>query len=144
MVNTALVQTNTLITKACDVIRELDNSYTLTPYSPEVLIERGKYGFNFLPQSILPREETGINSLVNINIDIFMHYDLEADDKFATAWAKFMIRAEAVLNALYDKTNYPVGVSTVTIGMSFDNPIIEKERIIDLTYNCEYKIFATR
>ncbi len=144
MVNTALIQTDNIITKDCDVIRELDNNYTLTPYSPEVLIQRGKYGFNFLPQSILPREETGINSLVNINIDIFMHYDLEADDEFAIAWTKFMVKAEAVLNALYDKTNYPVGVSTVTIGMSFDNPIIEKERIIDLTYNCEYKIFATR
>ncbi len=144
MVNTALVQTDALITKACDVIRALDNNYSLTPYSPELHIERGKYGFNFLPQSIRPREETGINSLVNINIDIFMHYDLEADDKFATSWTKFMVKAEAILNALYDKINYPVGVSTVTIAMSFDNPIIEKERIIDLTYNCEYKIFATR
>lgn len=144
MVNTALLQTDALITKACDVIRALDNSYHLQVYSPEVEIERGKYGFNFLPQSIIPREETGINSLVNINIDIFMHYDLEADDEFATAWTKFFVKADAIINALYDKTNYPVGVSTVTIGMSFDNPIIEKERIIDLTFNCEYKIFATR
>lgn len=142
--NTALTQVNNLITKACDVIRVLDNSYSLVVYSPEVEIERGKYGFNFLPQSTLTREFSGVNSLVNIKIDIFMHYDLEADDKFATAWTKFMVKAEAILNALYDKTNYPTGVSTVTIDTVFDNPIIEKERIIDLTFQCEYKIFATR
>ena len=144
MANDVLTQTNAIIQKDCDVIKDLDNQYHLTTYSPEVIIERGKYGFNFLPQSNIPREETGITTLYNINIDIFMHYDLEADDEFSVAWTKFMTKATAVLNALYDKTNYPTGVSTVTIGIAFDNPIIEKERIIDITFQCEYKIFATR
>ncbi len=144
MVNDTLTQIDAIISKDHDVIKDLDNDYNITLYSPEVIIQRGKYGFNIMPQNVVTRELTGLSSFPNLFIDIFMHYDLEADDKFQPTWGKFMIRANTILNALYAKTNIPSGISTIVVNIAFDNPIIEKERIIDITYQCEYRIFATR
>ena len=123
MANDGLTQIDNLINKAYDVIKTIDNDYKIKNYTPELIIERGKYGFNIMPQSVTTREVTGQLSLPNLAVDIFMHYDMGADDDFQEQWKEFMKRGTVILNALYDKTNFPSGVSTVTINIAFDNPI---------------------
>ncbi len=144
MANTTLTVLNNQINKLYDVVKNLDNDYSIRLYTPEIEVIRGKYGFNILPQNIITREFSGENSLQNLTIFLYMHYDLEADDKFQPAWILFMPRAELILNAIYDKTNFISGISTVSVDTAFDNPLIERERRIDVTLQCEYKMFATR
>ncbi len=144
MPNNVLTHVDDIINKDYDIIKALDNDYTIETYTPELIIERGKIGFNIIPQQTITREFSAANSLPNLFIDIFMHYDMEADDNFKDAWKDMMTKANTVLQALYDKQNFIDGVSTVTVNIAFDNPIIEKERIVSLTFQCEYKIFATR
>ena len=144
MPNNVLTHVNDIINKNYDVIKALDNDYIIETYTPELIIERGKYGFNILPQQTITRDFSDTLSLPNLLIDIFMHYDMEADDNFKDAWTKMMTRGNTLLQALYNKQNFINGVSTVTVNIAFDNPIIEKERIVSLTFQCEYKIFATR
>ncbi len=144
MVNISLQQINNVINKDYSIIKELDNNYEIETYTPEIIVERGAYRFNIRPQNIVARELTDTRDLDNLNIDIHVHYAMEADDVYKTAWTSMMIRMQAVMDALYDKTNFVVGISTVTIGVVFDNTLIEEERVITLTFNCEYKIFATR
>jgi len=144
MPTNSLTHIDNIINKDYDIIKTLDNDYIIETYTPELTVERGKYGFNILPQQIITREFSGSLSLPNLLIDIFMHYDMEADDNFKDAWAEMMTKGNALLQALYDKQNFINGVSTVTVNIAFDNPIVEKERMINLTFQCEYKIFATR
>lgn len=144
MPNNVLTQIDDIINKDYTVIKTLDNNYIIETYTPELVVERGKYGFNIIPDRSVTREFTAVRTLPNLFIDIFMHYDMEADDNFKDAWTLMMTKGNAVLQALYDKTNFITGISTVTIDVSFDNTIIESERTIHLTFLCEYKIFATR
>ncbi len=144
MPTNSLTHINDIINKDYDVIKALDNDYTIETYTPELIVKRGKYGFNILPQQIITREFSDTLSLPNLLIDIFMHYDMEAEDNFKDAWTEMMTRGNTLLQALYNKQNFINGVSTVTVNIAFDNPIIEKERMVSLTFQCEYKIFATR
>ena len=144
MPTNSLTHINDIINKDYDVIKALDNDYIIETYTPELTVERGKYGFNILPQQIITREFSDTLSLPNLLIDIFMHYDMEAEDNFKDAWTEMMTRGNTVLQALYNKQNFINGISTVTVNIAFDNPIIEKERMVSLTFQCEYKIFATR
>jgi len=144
MPNNMLIHLDDIINKNYDVIKTLDNEYDIRTYTPEVVVERGKYMFNILPAQIITRDFSAALTLPNLLIDIFMHYDMEADDNFKDEWIALMIKANAVLQALFDKTNFITGVSTVTVNISFDNTIVEKERMLGLTFQCEYKIFATR
>ena len=144
MPQNVLTHIDDIINKNYDVIKALDNDYLIETYTPELIVERGKYGFNILPQQSITREFSAVESLPNLLIDIFMHYDMEADDKYKTAWSDMMTRGNAILQALYDKTNFIIGVSTITVNIAFDNPIVEKERMLSLTFQCEYKIFASR
>ena len=144
MPNNSLVVIDNIIGKNHDIILALDNTYVISMYTPELSVERGKYGFNIMPQSVQVRELSAERDLDGLFIDVYMHYDMEADDKYSVAWTKFMAKAKAIMDVLYDKQNLITGVSTVSINVGFDNPIVEKERIIDLTYQCEYKIFASR
>lgn len=144
MVNNTLNQIDLIINKVYDDIKALDNDYTIETYTPEVIVERGTYGFNILPRKTETRFPTSERDMQNLVIDVYMHYDLEADDKFKTAWTTFMTRANVVLVALFNKSNFISGVSDVEINVDFDNSIVEEERIISLTFTCEYKIFASR
>lgn len=144
MTNSALTQIDALISKAHDVVEALDNAYTIRVYTPELEPERGKYGFNILPKTSITREFSGVLSEPNLTIDVIMYYTKEMDEEYQPAWNSLMNRANDVLNALYDKQNFPDGVSTVTINITFDNPVIEKESLLMLIFICEYKIFATR
>ncbi len=144
MVNISLDQVDNIINKNYSVIKKLDNNYLIETYTPEIIVERGKYGFNIIPQSIVVRELTDSRDLDNLNIDVYMHYEMDAEEVYKTVWTEMMRRGQVIIDALYDKQNFPVGISTVSIGVDFDNPIVLKEKIIDLTFKCEYKIFATR
>ncbi len=144
MVNISLTQVDNTINKNYSVIKALDNEYEIETYTPEIIVVRGKYKFNIRPQNIEPRELTDTRDLDNLNINVHVHYAMDADDKYITAWTNMMTRMQAVMTALYDKTNFVTGISTVTIGVTFDNTLIQEERVITLTFNCEYKIFATR
>lgn len=144
MVNKTLIQIDSIISKNYDVIKALDNDYIIQSYTPEVRVERGTYGFNIMPQSTTTRNLSAERDLQDLRIDIYMHYDMEADDEYTISWTEMMSRANVILQALFDKQNFLTGISTVKIDITFDNPIINKERIVDLTFLCEYKIFATR
>ncbi len=144
MTNQVLTQIDAIINKSYDIIKALDNDYIVETYTPEISMERGKYGFNILPMLTVQRFPSAERDMQNLIIDVFMHYDMEADDIFKTTWTKFMIKANVVLRELYDKTKFIVGISDVDISIDFSNPILEKERVISLTFKCEYKIFATR
>ena len=144
MTNNVLNQVDSVINKNYDVIKALDNDYLIETYTPEMVVERGRYGFNIMPMIVEPRFPSAERDLVNIMIDVCMHYDMEADDSFKTAWTSFMLRAQHVLLGLYDKQNFIVGISTVDIMVDFVSTLIEQERIISLTFRCEYKLFASR
>lgn len=144
MVNDSLNQIDLIINKVYDDIKALNNTYEVQTYSPEVILERGKFSFNIVPQQVIPRVASSLRDLDNLVIDVFMHYDMEADDDFKPAWGTFMTKANAVVVALFDKSNFVNGVSDVEIGVDFGNSVIEKERVISLTFKCEYKIFASR
>lgn len=144
MSNDTITQINNLISKAHDVIFALDNDYNIKIYTPEIDLQRGKYGFNINPDRSVTREVSGLLSRPNLLIRVYMHYELEPDEAYQTAWNNFTPKANAILNALYDKNNYPTGVSTVMIDVVYDTPIIERQRVVDLTFLCEYAIFATR
>jgi len=144
LVNNSLNQINLIINKVYDDILALDNTYQVQTYSPEVVLERGKYSFNIIPQQVVPRITSASRDLDNLVIDVFMHYDMEADDEFKPSWGIFMTKANAVVIALFNKANFVNGVSDVDIGVDFGNSVIEKERVISLTFKCEYKIFASR
>lgn len=144
MVNSQMTTLDDQINKIYDVIKAFDNDYNIQTYTKELEILIGKFSFNIMPLNILTREFTGIQTLPNLGIHIFFHYDMKAEDSYKNAWTALMTKANAILDALYDKTNFISGVSTVKIDTSFDNNDIQKERMVDLTFECEYKIFATR
>lgn len=144
MPSNILTRIDDVINKAYDIIKTLDNDYLIETYTPELELERGKYGFNIMPDRSVTREFSAARTLPNLLIDIFMHYEMEAEDNFKDSWTLLMTKGNALLQALYDKTNFIDGISTVTIDVIFDNTIIEEERTIHLTFQCEYKIFATR
>ena len=144
MTNQVLTQIDLIINKDYDLIKALDNDYVIETYTPEVVLERGKYGFNIMPTITVQRFPSAERDMQNLLISIFMHYDMEADDIFKTSWTTFMTKANIVLRELYDKTKFITGISDVDIIVDFSNPILEKERIVSLTFKCEYKIFATR
>ena len=139
-----LTQMSGIINKDHDIIVALDNAYIMNLYTPELEIQRGKYAFNLMPTEIITREFSGESSLPNLMLDIFMYYPMESDDGYTESWTAFFVKANAVLQVLYDKQNLLVGVSTVKIDLTFDNNILEQKRMISLTFKCEYKIFATR
>ena len=144
MTNNTLNQIDLIINKIYDAIKALDNNYMIEVYTPEVNLERGKYSFNVMPMATVPRVMSAERDLQNLLIDVFMHYDMDADDKFKTSWTTFMSKANPVMISLFDKQNFISGVSDVEIGVDFGNSVVEKERIISLTFKCEYKIFASR
>ena len=144
MVDTSLTVLDQQLNKLYDAIIALDNDYEIVTYTPEIKVIRGKYGFNILPQDIFRRVFSGQNSLKNLVVFVYMHYDLEADDQYIPRWQEFMIRGQAVLSAIYDKTNFIDGISTVDVDVAFDNIVAEKLRRISITFQCEYKMFATR
>ena len=123
MPNNMLIHLDDIINKNYDVIKTLDNEYDIRTYTPEIVVERGKYKFNILPAQIITRDFSAGLTLPNLFIDIFMHYDMEADDNFKDEWIALMIKANVVLQALFDKTNFINGVSTVTVNIAFDNTV---------------------
>jgi len=144
MTNNTLNQIDLIINKIYDTIKTLDNNYIIEVYTPELNMERGKYGFNIIPMATVPRVMSAERDLQNLIIDVFMHYDMEADDNFKTSWTAFMTKGNAVILELFNKQNFISGVSDVEISVDFGNSVVDQERIISLTFKCEYKIFASR
>ena len=139
-----LQQLDNQIVKCVDAIKVLDQDYNVEIYTPEIDIIRGKYSFNIMPRSTRTAKMSAEHDLQNLLIDIFFHYDMEADDDYKTAWGLFMTKANDVLVAIFNKQNFMIGISTVVVDIDFDNSLIEQERMISLTYKCEYKMFASR
>lgn len=143
MVN-ALARTRIAVEKMHDVIFALNNNYNVIMYSPELFHKVNEYGFNILPENIVTRVNTSERDLKNIMIDIFMYYVMSGDDEYKESWLTFLDKADSVIEALYDKNNFPSGFSDLIIDVGFTNGQIERSRTISLTLQCEYRIFATR
>ena len=140
----SLSQLDKCINKLSDIVKSENSDYNIVHYDLEIDISRGEYGFNIMPRNIITREFTGELSLPNIMIDVFCYYILDANEKSNVAWSSFMVKMNDILNKINTKESLPDGVSTVSVDIEFDNPLIDKEKLISLTFKCEYKVFATR
>lgn len=144
MTNLSFDRVDQLITNMKKIIIGLDNTSNVILYSPELKLVQGKFSFNVLPESIVTREFTGDLSLPNLNINVIMLYNLGKNELYHNVSQKFMKKASDILNAIYDKKNNIEGVSTVTVNTQFNNDNADLERMLAVTLQCEYKIFATR
>ena len=144
MADNSLQAMRILIGNASTVISNLDNTYVVKPYSQVSELKRGQYSVNIVPDNITTRDLTGSRSLADITIYVVFYYVMDSNDVYSEKWDGFLDKADEILDSLYQKENIPEPVTTVKIGIEFDNSLVNDARynLISVVMSCEYNKFA--